>query len=317
MASGDHRARLGLALLILAWMLTLVAAAQESPKVAFRESGEGFRIGRKIRVLDAADASITQFMDDWLVEESPSWGPDGETLVASGRREDRWDIFRSRGGSRVWLTEHPADDRVPAWSPDGQRVAFMSSRDERNNIYLMDTDGSNVRRLTNDPWNSATPSWSPRGDAIVYVYATETSTQLRIIDVVTKEVRTLTPALSVLEGSTILPAWSVDGKFVAYAHDTALGEADIEVVTVGGKERWSVTEGVDAPALYPAWTPAGDISFSLGDGKQSDIAVTGLRGGGVQLLTDSTTVKESPAWYNPRFFAVRTSSILSLQTWDG
>jgi TolB protein len=192
----------------------------------------------------------------------------------------------------------------------------MSSRDGRNNIFLMEADGSNVRRLTNDPWNSASPSWSPRANAIVYVYATQESTQLRIIDVATKEVRALTPALSVLTGSTLFPAWSPDGQYIAYAvRDIALGESDIDVMTVDGNERWRVTEGVHARTLYPAWTPAGDISFSLGDGKQSDIAVTGLRGGGVQLLTDSTTVKESLAWYNPRFFAVQALSILQPQVW--
>jgi Tol biopolymer transport system component len=148
------------------------------------------------------------------------------------------------------------------------------------------------------------------------VYATQESTQLRIIDVVTKEARALTPALSVLTGSTLFPAWSPDGQYIAYAvRDIALGESNIDVMAVEGNERWRVTERVDAPALYPAWTPAGDISFTLGDGKQSDSAVTGLHGGGVQLLTDSTTLKEGLAWYNPRFFEVHANSILQPWLW--
>jgi hypothetical protein len=42
--------------------------------MAYQESGEGFRVGVKIRILDRADGSVTQFMDDWLREGSPSWG---------------------------------------------------------------------------------------------------------------------------------------------------------------------------------------------------------------------------------------------------
>lgn len=73
------------ALAVWVSLLTLVATAQADPKVAFRVNGEGFRVGEKIRVSDVADGSIRQFMDDWLRESYPSWGPDGETLLIDGR----------------------------------------------------------------------------------------------------------------------------------------------------------------------------------------------------------------------------------------
>ena len=40
---------------------------------------------------------------------------------------------------------------LPAWSPDGTRIAFTSTRDGNSEIYVMNRDGSNVRRLTNHP----------------------------------------------------------------------------------------------------------------------------------------------------------------------
>ena len=49
------------------------------------------------------------------------------------------------------LTYNSADDGTPSWSPDGRRIAFTSSRDGNNEIYVVDSDGSNLRRLTNDP----------------------------------------------------------------------------------------------------------------------------------------------------------------------
>ena len=40
---------------------------------------------------------------------------------------------------------------LPVFSPDGTRIAFMSNRDGNPEIYVMNRDGSNVRRLTNHP----------------------------------------------------------------------------------------------------------------------------------------------------------------------
>jgi Tol biopolymer transport system component len=176
----------------------------------------------------------------------------------------------------------------------------------------MDADGGGLRRITNDEWSSAGPSWSPAGDELVFVYLTDDSSGLRIVNVTTGAVRALTP----LKGLWRSPAWSLDGKHIVYRiHDFALDESHVEVMTVDGKESWAVTTGAARFNTSPAWTPAGDISFSLGDIDQSDIAVTGLRGGKVELLTDSAIRKDGLAWYSPRYFAVRALSILQPQVW--
>ena len=54
---------------------------------------------------------------------------------------------------------------LPAWSPDGTRIAFSSTRDGNSEIYVVNRDGSNVRRLTNHPGIDITPTWSPTGHA--------------------------------------------------------------------------------------------------------------------------------------------------------
>ena len=65
----------------------------------------------------------------------------------------------------------------------------------------------------------------------------------------------------------------------------------------------------------PAWTPDGDISFTTRRGDRRHIAVTGLQGGDIELLTDDSTFKGWLAWYSPRYFAVRALSILQPKVW--
>src|SRR5262245_42932942 len=67
------------------------------------------------------------------------------------------------------LTRNRADDTMPVWSPDGSQILFVSTRSRFRNLYVMDADGRNVRRLTNDQyWYNDMPAWSPDGTQIAY-----------------------------------------------------------------------------------------------------------------------------------------------------
>jgi hypothetical protein len=91
---------------------------------------------------------------------SPDWSPDGSQIV-----------FARDGSGEVNLTNRGSYNGFPSWSPDGSKIAFVS--DLHGNwvagdadIYVMNTDGSNVERLTYD--GSAAPAWSPDGSKIAF-----------------------------------------------------------------------------------------------------------------------------------------------------
>ena len=54
----------------------------------------------------------------------------------------------------------------PTWSPDGKQIAITSRRDGNNEIYSMNADGSQPKRLTNNLNDDFAPAWSPDGTQI-------------------------------------------------------------------------------------------------------------------------------------------------------
>jgi TolB protein len=64
------------------------------------------------------------------------------------------------------LTEHPGDT---APSVFGNRIAFMSNRHGNLEIYIMNLDGSGLKRLTNNAANDGLPIWSLDGKTIAFV----------------------------------------------------------------------------------------------------------------------------------------------------
>ena len=291
------------------------SVAGADPKVAFQETGEGFRIGQKIRVLDLADGSIGRFNDDWVRESSPYRGPDGSELAGAASRDGGVeDIFVSRRDRpRRWLTDHPAPDMDPVWSPDGSRIAFVSLRDGPAELYVVDADGTDLERVTEDPWDSLAPSWAPNGARLVYRSRWDDGdTALRVLHLLSGRDSVLKDD----ERRLGAPQWSPNGRYVAYeTYDMGIDQLHVEVMTLDGLEQWRPTAGIGPHSTSPAWTPDGRISFATGSVTTRDIAVTDLRGGAVEMLTDRPTMKDGIAWYDPRYFAVRAQEDLLAKTW--
>ena len=55
------------------------------------------------------------------------------------------------------------------WSPDGSQIAFVSNMDGGDlDLYVMDSNGENIKQVTNMLGDEHAPSWSPDGQAIAF-----------------------------------------------------------------------------------------------------------------------------------------------------
>jgi Tol biopolymer transport system component len=113
---------------------------------------------------------LTRLTDGPVVEEHPSWSPDGQRIVyeVSDGNDDtcRLWVMNADGSGKVALPGVIA--AAPHWSPDGARIVY--SRDD--GVYVMNADGSGQRCVVGQGWPipapADTPSWGPNG-TIVFV----------------------------------------------------------------------------------------------------------------------------------------------------
>jgi dipeptidyl aminopeptidase/acylaminoacyl peptidase len=115
-------------------------------------------------------------------------------------------------GDRVLATG--ARNTAPSWSPDGSRIVFSSMRDGNWELYVVNGDGSSLRRLTTTPnRREDEPSWSPDGTRIAFAAGTDhVPRDIYVVDADGERERQVTR----LGRSVWHPRWSPDGARIAF-----------------------------------------------------------------------------------------------------
>ena len=112
------------------------------------------------------------------ISTSPIWAkaPTTPKILFTSSRDGNSDIYMMNpdGSEQVNLTQHPASDLQAVWSPTGEQILFVSDRQGTRvrNLYVMNADGSNVRRVFKKKitaWRDS-PTWSPDGKQFAYNY---------------------------------------------------------------------------------------------------------------------------------------------------
>src|SRR2546426_1143854 len=168
----------------------------------------------------------------------PAWAPDGSRLLFHARRKDDkqkgfamrnvWSIGADGAGEKK-LTGGTKDEYHASLSPDGKKLLFVSELNGSRDIWLADADGQNPVPLTDDPGTEDQPAWSPDGHQIAYAAFPKEggSFDIRLVNADGSGRRrlTTTPAneLTPAPAPATHPAWSPDGRTLAFQHRVATG----------------------------------------------------------------------------------------------
>jgi Tol biopolymer transport system component len=183
------------------------------------------------------------------------------------RRRYQWDfdphmaIFEADpdGGNLKQLTRATGYNAEGSYSPDGKQIVFCSNRSGKENLelYIMDADGSNVRRLTHAPgcYNGG-PFFSPDGKRVVFRSDRKEKDrlQLYVVDADGKNERALTDDPHWVQWG---PFWYKDGKHIVYAaadHGDPTKRPNYDLywtnVDTGKKVRLTFAPGADVLPVF-------------------------------------------------------------------
>ena len=141
----------------------------------------------------------------------------------------------------------------PSVSPDGKLIAFVSDRGGNPQVYIMDSNGYNTKRLTFEGSYNTSPSWSPAGDRLAFVGRHAGKNQVFTVNTDGSDLRRLTG-----EGNSEEPSYSPDGRFIAFASDRKLperaGRKTVYIMRADGGGQRAITPP-ELSASGPRWSP--------------------------------------------------------------
>jgi Tol biopolymer transport system component len=142
---------------------------------------------------------------------SPRLGPNYLLYVSeTGTTESIWKLANGTS-TELWRAPEARIFGGPAISPDGRYVAFSVRQNGRTPLYVMQSDGTNVRIVTDSLNLQGAPAWAPDGQSI-----TSAAEEHGVPHLFRVPVDGRSPAAFVQEYS-VDPTWAPDGRFLVYS----------------------------------------------------------------------------------------------------
>jgi len=213
-------------------------------------------------------------------------------------------------------------DGLPAWSPDGTRIAFNSNQSDNYEIWSMNEDGSDRRKITSEKEKNYAPSWSPDGTRIAFIgerkdAAGDASVEIFVINSDGSDFKQVTdsstwvssaePSAESGQGHSekvrwnSVPTWSPDGFKILFASNRDDTRPILYTMNPDGSDQKKLGLFFEVDGTQPDWSPVTNkIVFVRGSAARGDIWV--MDGGSpfplltAKKLSDNLDNNHSPAW---------------------
>lgn len=187
----------------------------------------------------------------------PAWSPDGTKIT-----------FTSEQGyiATIWAMDADGSNQTKltygythssAWSPDSTKIFFIGSGGayagigDYAGIYVIDSDGSNQKRLLDIADDYKYLAWSPDGIKIAFASLSSGNADIWVMEADGSNQINLTNSAS----DDYFPSWSPDGTKIAFESEQQ-GNADIWVMEADGSNQINLTNSATGD-YDPAWSPDG------------------------------------------------------------
>src|SRR5437667_6041702 len=227
-------------------------------------------------------------------------------MLKEDKNEQRLWMVSTHGGDPISMTAEGVSSSHPRWSPDGKYLAFLSSRNNgKTQVWLLNRLGGEATHLTDTPQGVDDFEWSPDSTRLVLIlrdpkpedleaakdkdkdkpaakpktpppfvidrlqfkrdtvgYLDRRRTHLYVFDVASKKTTQITSG----DFDDSEPAWSPDGKSLAFASNRSTPDpdatynSDIWVVAANNTDKGAHLTQITTnpgPDRSPAWSPAG------------------------------------------------------------
>lgn len=142
---------------------------------------------------------------------------------------------------------------MPSLSPDGTKVAFISNMHGRDDVFVIQSDGSEKRKLTHNTGQNAWVRWSPVDRRILFSSTRDGNEEIYIM----RANGTGQKRLTQHPATDTYPAWSPDGTRIAFVSDRG-GRWDIYTMSTAGDDLIRLTDN-ETRERRPSWSPDGKL----------------------------------------------------------
>ena len=218
--------------------------------------------------------------------------------VVLGRDADGFNYQVHSWASTSLVREFDGRDALsrPAISPDGKQIAFTGIPNDaglsKYHLYVVDRDGSGLRRLTDPAGGDFDPAWSPDGEQIAFSRNTNFSIeaddccQLYLVNTDGSGLS----AIPNTQGGTN-PSWSPEGDKLVYEDPDGI----YTITPSGGSKTQIAGDGSSQPAWAPNGTQIAFIASTSGTGSADELIIHTL-GGSDEVRYAPDRRLESPSW---------------------